>query len=79
MRRSLGLILLFLLLISSCQRGAVETQISIPSAEPIPTLNEVSIRTTSTPDPSTTAKDFLQAWQDEDYTRMYALLTSVSK
>jgi penicillin-binding protein 2 len=79
MRRSLGLILLFLLLISSCQRGAVETRISTPSTEPIPTLNEVSVRTTSTPDPSTTAKDYLQAWQDEDYTRMYALLTSVSK
>ena len=78
MKKKMWSILFLLLLVAGCQRGVVETQPNSPTEEPAPTLSEVSVRTTSAPDPTTSAGDYLQAWQNEDYSRMYAMLTSVS-
>jgi cell division protein FtsI/penicillin-binding protein 2 len=79
MKRNFWLILILLVFISGCQRGTVETQPITTLAEPTATLSEVLVRTTSAPDPSMTANDYLQAWQNEDFSAMYALLTSVSR
>ena len=79
MKRSLWTILILLVFISGCQFGGVETQTNTPPAGPTATLSEVTVRTTSAPDPTQTANDYLQAWRNEDLSRMYSLLTSVSK
>jgi cell division protein FtsI/penicillin-binding protein 2 len=79
MKRSIWLIVILLVFTTGCQRGTFETRPTTPLAEPSATLSEVTVRTTSTPDPSTTANDYLQAWKNEDYSAMYGLLTSVSR
>lgn len=79
MKSRIWTILIFLVFISGCQSGGVETQPFTPQAEPTVTLSEVTVRTTSAPDPTLTANDYLQAWKDEDFLGMYALLTSVSR
>jgi hypothetical protein len=50
-----------------------------PSATPTETLQPASLQTTSVPDPTTTARAYLEAWKSEDYAAMYAMLTPISK
>ena len=47
-----------------------------PTVKKLPTLNPTVLHA---PDAESVAKAFLQAWQAEDYTSMYALLTPVSQ
>ncbi|MBN1537089.1 MAG: hypothetical protein JW908_10195 [Anaerolineales bacterium] len=57
----------------------------ISSAEPTstvvltPTRGDVSVGTTSAPDPGMTARAFLDGWKSEDYAGMYNRLTSISQ
>jgi cell division protein FtsI/penicillin-binding protein 2 len=79
MNKYIWSLLILLLLVAGCQRGVVETETKVPTDQPSPTLSDVSVLTTSAPDPTTTALDYLQAWKNEDYSRMYDMLTSVSQ
>lgn len=56
--------------------GAGSTALPTASQRPLPTLNPTVVHA---PDAESAAKTFLQAWQSEDYTAMYAMLTSVSQ
>jgi len=72
------LVLVFiLLLLSGCSRGAVETAIITPS--PTTTLSPIKAVTTSVPDANAAARAYLDAWVNEDYAAMYAMLTSISR
>lgn len=50
-----------------------------PSPAATHTIPSAAIETTHTPDAKVTAHDFLTAWQTDDYTKMYALLTKLSR
>jgi cell division protein FtsI/penicillin-binding protein 2 len=79
MKRYFWLIIILLVFITGCQPGSVGTQPTTSLPEPTATLSEVSVHTTSAPDPTQTANVYLLAWRNEDYSAMYDLLTSVSK
>jgi cell division protein FtsI/penicillin-binding protein 2 len=46
---------------------------------PTPTLPEPQVRSTAVPDAAAAAASFLNAWKAEDYTAMYALLSSKTR
>jgi penicillin-binding protein 2 len=50
-----------------------------PSPDLPPSLSTPIVVTTQAPDPEPAARAYLQAWNSEDYSRMYASLTEVSK
>ncbi len=62
----------------SCGKPSA-TPTAAPSATPTETLQPASLQTTSVPDPTTTARAYLDAWNAEDYAAMYAMLTPISK
>lgn len=69
-----SLLLFFSLLLSGCGlAGGAGTE-----ATP-PTLPAPTVRTLQAPDPEDTAREFLDAWQDEEYAAMYALLTPLTQ
>jgi cell division protein FtsI/penicillin-binding protein 2 len=70
-------IILLAFLVSCGQPSATPT--IAPSATPTETLQPASLQTTSVPDPTTTARAYLDAWKVEDYAAMYAMLTPISK
>ncbi len=63
--------------------GCSQSSTSIPptttTAQPTTSLPAPQVETTSVPDPESTAKTFLDHWKAEEYTAMYAMLTSVSR
>ncbi len=68
----LGIILLVGL--TACNRGSAPTGLAIT-----PTLPPAQVFVTHVPDPLGTARAFLDAWSQGDYTTMYTLLTQVSR
>ena len=71
------LILVFAFLVG-CGKSTVSPTAS-PSVTPTETLQPPTVQTTSVPDPTATARAYLDAWKAEDYAAMYTLLTPISK
>lgn len=71
------IIFLIVLSLVGCNQAVVvpPTQSGSPTA----TLNVVSVDTTSLPDARLAALAYLDAWQADDYARMYSMLTSISR
>ena len=71
-------LLILLMLLIGCGRSSITPTLT---ASPTPTdaLQPASIQTTSVPDPTITARAYLDAWKAEDYAAMYAMLTPISK
>lgn len=74
---SLTLASLALVSLVGCSPAATEIPTSTPS--PSLTLGSVTVNTTSVPDAKTAARAYLDAWSSDDYGRMYAMLTSISR
>jgi penicillin-binding protein 2 len=55
------------------------TKTPTPTTSPTATLGNVEYNVTPAPDSQSAAQEFLQAWQDEDYSKMYSMLTSLSQ
>jgi penicillin-binding protein 2 len=67
--KNIVIVILLLLMITSCTgNGGVSSEL------PTPVVN-----TTSTPDVTTTVKNFLDKWKAADYAGMYAMLAQTSK
>jgi penicillin-binding protein 2 len=71
-----SILLLFILILVGCGRGNPTGQ---PSPVTTPTLAPPGVTTTQAPNTEIAARAYLEAWQNEDYPAMYALLTEVSK
>jgi penicillin-binding protein 2 len=71
---------LIMALLAGCagRSGTPTPQISATVA-PSPTLPNPEQRTTPAPDPEAAARSYLDAWQQDDYESMYALLTQLSQ
>lgn len=67
------LVLLIMLFLTACNGGPKTT------GEPSGTLPTPQVGTTSVPDVSVTAKDFLEKWKSEDYAGMYGMLAPTSR
>lgn len=72
-----GLLLLALFL-AGCG-GASSAADSTPSLAVTPTLPGPGVNTTQAPDTEAAARAFLEAWENEDYSAMYSMLTKVSQ
>ena len=70
-------ILLSLLLVG-CTLASTQPM-PTPTLAPTSTLAQPTYRNTPAPDAQSAAQTFLQAWKDEDYPKMYGLLTSISQ
>jgi penicillin-binding protein 2 len=68
--------LILTVLISSCSSGSVNriSATQTTSALPVPLVG-----TTKVPDAQSTARQYLELWQKDDYAAMYALLTPLSQ
>jgi len=73
----LQIFLLAWFLLSSCSQGVQVTPSIIP--EITSTLPDPQILTTRMPDSSLTAKQYLNAWMQNDFLTMYSMLSSKSK
>ena len=71
--------LLSLLLVSCALATTQSTPTPTLSPTPTQTLGQPGVSITHTPDVQSAAQAFLQAWKDEDYPKMYGLLTSTSQ
>src|SRR4030067_805536 len=70
-------VMLALLLVGCSQPGpSVEAS---PPPPPPPPLPLPGVNTTQAPDVESAACAYLEAWKADDYTKMYAMLTSVSQ
>jgi hypothetical protein len=49
------------------------------TAQPISTLPQPQVETTNVPDPSETARVYLDHWKAEEYSAMYGMLTHLSQ
>jgi penicillin-binding protein 2 len=83
MKRS-GLNFLFLgiivFLLAGCAGlGGTSTPAVTTTPSPSPTLPGPGIRTTPAPDPEAATRQFLDAWKQDDYETMYAMLTPLSQ
>src|SRR5512133_2221183 len=74
MKKTLILWILILFLITSCTNGTPQPT-SIPNGE----LPTPVVKTTSVPDATATAVDFLTRWEENDYAGMYAMLAPTSR
>ena len=74
MKKNLILWILILFLITSCANGTPRPT-KMPSGE----LPTPVVKTTSVPDATATAVDFLTRWAENDYTDMYAMLAPTSR
>ena len=71
-------LLILLMLLIGCGRSSITPTLTA-SLTPTDALQPASIQTTSVPDPTITARAYLDAWKAEDYAAMYAMLTPISK
>ncbi len=76
MKARLLKILILLSFLTGCTQARSS---STPTIAPSPTLGAVSVGITPVPDANLAARKFLDAWKTDDYTSMYAMLTSVSR
>lgn len=68
------------ILIAGCSgSGGTPTPALSATPEPTPTLPEPGVRTTPAPDPEAAARQYLDAWQRDDYEAMYEMLASLSQ
>lgn len=74
MKKNLILWILILFLITSCANGTPRPT-KIPSGE----LPTPVVKTTSVPDATGTAVDYLTRWEENDYAGMYAMLAPTSR
>ncbi len=74
MKKTLILWILILFLITSCTNGTPQPT-SIPNGE----LPTPVVKTTSVPDATAAAEDFLTKWEENDYAGMYAMLAPTSR
>ena len=77
MKKSHWLILALLSLLIAACNGAPDQP--TPSQQALPTLSQPGINTTQAPDVLETIRTYLAAWENEDYSLMYSLLTSISQ
>lgn len=77
MKKSLLALFVILGLLTACNQATPETSTPVPT--PTPTLVSPSQRTTSVPDAGQAAVRYLNAWKNENYEDMYAMLTSISQ
>jgi cell division protein FtsI/penicillin-binding protein 2 len=66
------------LLLVGCSLASTQST-PTPTLVPTPTLGKPGVSITSVPSVQSAAQTFLQAWKDEDYPKMYGLLTSISQ
>jgi len=66
------------LLLVGCTLASTQST-PTPTLAPTQTLGKPGVSITSAPDAQSAAQTFLQAWKDEDYPKMYGLLTSISQ
>jgi len=62
--------------LAACSGGS---NTATPTLEAIPTLSQPGINSTQAPDVNKTVREYLAAWENEDYTRMYGMLTALSQ
>ncbi len=72
------MILILAFLVTGCSPKA-GTEPTPNGAAPVDTLPTPEVVTTRVPDPESAAKYFLDAWKTEDYSKMYSVLTQLSK
>jgi penicillin-binding protein 2 len=70
---------LIIALLAGCSGGATQTPDISPTLLPSPTLPDPERHTTPVPDAEAAARNYLQAWQQDDYEAMYNMLTSLSR
>jgi penicillin-binding protein 2 len=73
------LILLVFTLLFGCQTPAPPETPEDPTTTPTRALAGVTPQVTPAPDPKSAARAYLDAWGEENYPVMYALLTSISR
>ncbi|MBE9473617.1 MAG: hypothetical protein IMY85_01905, partial [Chloroflexi bacterium] len=77
MKKSCWLIIaIFTLLLAACNGGSNQPT---PTTAVSPTLSQPGINTTQAPDVKEAVRTYLDAWENEDYTLMYGMLTSISQ
>lgn len=72
------LLLLASLIFQACVRQSNTPQTPV-SPGGTPTLSLPEVNTTTTPSPGATTEAYLQAWQQQDYNKMYGMLTKLSQ
>jgi cell division protein FtsI/penicillin-binding protein 2 len=77
-KRSIVVIALALILVG-CSQSSLPTPTSSVAVPSTPTLPQPAVETTLVPDPRQTAQIYLDHWKAEEYSAMYAMLTSVSQ
>jgi penicillin-binding protein 2 len=77
MKKSHWLILAILTILMAACNGATDEPTPTPQAPP--TLSQPGVNTTQTPDVLETIRTYLNAWENEDYSLMYSLLTAISQ
>ena len=71
-------VLLFVSLVTGCGRSIVTVE-STSRPPTSPTLPLPEVNSTQVPDPQLTALVYIQAWESENYSKMYSMLTSISQ
>ncbi|NMC55104.1 MAG: hypothetical protein GYA48_15875 [Chloroflexi bacterium] len=79
MKKFLSLLLLMVVLLSSCGPQPAPAGATLTPDDPAGELPQPAVNTTAAPDPQTAARAFLDAWQQENYEGMYALLAQTSR
>lgn len=71
-------LILSMLIISlaACNGGAPQATATI---EATATLSQPGVNSTQAPDVNKTVREYLDAWENEDYAQMYSMLTALSK
>jgi penicillin-binding protein 2 len=73
------LIVIILSLVTGCFNQGLTPSENTQTPGPSPTLPGPEVHVTPAPDPESTTRAFLEAWQQDDYESMYALLSTLSK
>ena len=77
MKKLLWLIIaIFILLLAACNGGSSQPTLTTPVTA---TLSQPGINTTQAPDVKEAVRTYLDAWENEDYSLMYGMLTSISQ
>lgn len=72
------ILFILIFLITGCSPKAGESPVQ-GAIQPVNSLPTPMVMTTRVPDPESAAKFFLDAWKAEDYSKMYSILTQLSK